>query len=156
MTDPTTNDYEQQLQDLEDVLTRFQRTIRSFFMEQSPGLTASQIFTLRYLCTCRYAKASDIARVSGLSAGAVTQVCDELVKMGYVERIRSSDDRRVVHVRVTDEGRARFAAIRTLRARSVRGILEQLGAEDTREFLRIVARIVEIVEDESNRKGSCT
>ncbi len=141
-----------QLQELEDVLARFQRTIHTYFFAQTFDLTGSQVFVLRYLCSCPQAKASDIARVSGLSPGAVTQVCDELVRMGYVERLRSNDDRRVVNVVITKKGREKFEVIRKLRSDRVRSILEQLGPDDVDEFLRIVNRIVEIVESESDGK----
>jgi DNA-binding MarR family transcriptional regulator len=79
-------------------------------------------------------------------------VCDELVRMGYVERLRSNNDRRVVNVVITKKGREQFEVIRKLRSDRVRSILEQLGPNDVDEFLRIVNRIVEIVESESDGK----
>jgi MarR family transcriptional regulator, 2-MHQ and catechol-resistance regulon repressor len=72
--------------------------------------------------------------------------------MGYVERLRSNDDRRVVNVVITKKGREQFEVIRKLRSDRVRSILEQLGPNDVDEFLRIVNRIVEIVESESDGK----
>jgi DNA-binding MarR family transcriptional regulator len=40
------------------------------------------------------------------SAPDVTRLIDRLEKLGYLERIRKPDDRRVVRVRLTDEGLA--------------------------------------------------
>jgi DNA-binding MarR family transcriptional regulator len=137
-------------QALEDVFARFHRVLHSHFVNSTLGLTASQVFILRYLASCPQAtKASDIAKAAGLSPGAVTQVCDELVRMGYVERSRSTADRRVVHVRITQPGREKLDEIRKLRIRQAQSILEQLGQDDVDEFVRIVNRILEIVEKDA-------
>jgi DNA-binding MarR family transcriptional regulator len=136
-------------QALEDVFARFHRVLHSHFVNSTLGLTASQVFILRYLASCPQAKASDIAKAAGLSPGAVTQVCDELVRMGYVERSRSTDDRRVVHVRITQPGREKLDEIRKLRIRQAQSILQQLGQDDVDEFVRIVNRILEIVEKDA-------
>jgi DNA-binding MarR family transcriptional regulator len=136
-------------QALEELFARFHRVLHSHFMSSTLGLTASQVFILRFLATCPQAKASDIAKAAGLSPGAVTQVCDELVRMGYVERSRSTDDRRVVYITITDSGRAKIDEIRKLRIQQADSILRQLGQRDADEFVRIVQRIVEIVEKDA-------
>jgi DNA-binding MarR family transcriptional regulator len=50
----------------------------------------------------------DIARLSGLSRAAVSSVLNTLERDGLVERFRESDDRRLVTVRLTDDGAARL------------------------------------------------
>lgn len=139
-------DTEQQLKTFEELMARFQRILHFNTMKKDLHLTASQVFILRFLSKCPQAKASDIAKVSGLSPGAVTQVCDELVKFNYIERSRSNDDRRVVHITITSEGTAQLDKIRQLRSDQIFKILTQLGSEDAQEFIRIVGRVVEIVE----------
>jgi DNA-binding MarR family transcriptional regulator len=146
-------DEEKQARQLDDLMARLQRTLTVKAPPVSLGLTASQIYILRYLDRCHIAKASDIARVSGLSPGAVTQVCDELVRQGLVERERSSDDRRVVHIRITTQGREKLEAIRKLRMERLKKVLEQLHPEDVDHLIRIMGRILDIVEEEHRRGG---
>ena len=50
-------------------------------------------------------KSSDVAARGWSSPGTVTTVVDTLVREGYVERHSDADDRRVVRLFVTDEGR---------------------------------------------------
>jgi DNA-binding MarR family transcriptional regulator len=50
----------------------------------------------------------DIAHLSGLSRAAVSSVVNTLERDGLVTRSRESDDRRVVTVRLTDEGERRL------------------------------------------------
>ena len=52
----------------------------------------------------------DIARLSGLSRAAVSSVLNTLERDGLVERTRESDDRRLVTVRLTDDGARRLVA----------------------------------------------
>ena len=52
----------------------------------------------------------DIARLSGLSRAAVSSVLNTLERDGLVERSRESDDRRLVTVRLTDDGAERLVA----------------------------------------------
>ena len=51
-----------------------------------------------------------IARLSGLSRAAVSSVLNTLERDGLVERTRESDDRRLVTVRLTDDGASRLTA----------------------------------------------
>lgn len=52
----------------------------------------------------------DIARLSGLSRAAVSSVLNTLERDGLVERSRESHDRRLVTVRLTDDGAQRLVA----------------------------------------------
>ncbi|MDQ3856291.1 MAG: MarR family transcriptional regulator [Chloroflexota bacterium] len=51
--------------------------------------------------------AGQLAKVSGLTPGAMTTAIDRLERAGYVRRARAADDRRSVLVEVTAEGNTR-------------------------------------------------
>ena len=50
--------------------------------------------------------AFELARESGIDAGAMTRMLDRLEAKGLIGRVRSETDRRVVHLRLTAEGEA--------------------------------------------------
>lgn len=52
----------------------------------------------------------DIARLSGLSRAAVSSVLNTLERDRLIERTRESDDRRLVTVRLTEDGARRLVA----------------------------------------------
>ena len=54
------------------------------------------------------AEPRDIARLSGLSRAAVSSVLNTLERDGLIERTRESHDRRLVTVRLTDDGATRI------------------------------------------------
>lgn len=138
-------DRQQQVRMLDDLMARLYRAMNAQHIIKNVGLTGTQSFVLRHLHKHDQSKASDLAKVALLSPGAVTQVCDELVRLGLVERTRSVDDRRVVYVNITDAGQRKLEEITQIRSRKMVDLLDKLGADgDT--FVRIVGRVVEIIE----------
>lgn len=134
-------------QRLDTIMERFFRGMRSHFTEDKFGLTHTQAFVLRHLSLVPQAKSSDLARIAGLSPGAITQVCDELVRLGYVERVRSSEDRRVVYVILTERGRSHLRELTRNRAAKIAELLDKLGESDARKFVELLERLVAILDE---------
>jgi DNA-binding MarR family transcriptional regulator len=59
----------------------------------------------------------ELARWSNVDAGSMTRLLDRLEKKNLVKRVRSTDDRRVVQVELTPEGRAAVAQAPAVLAR---------------------------------------
>jgi MarR family transcriptional regulator, organic hydroperoxide resistance regulator len=76
--------------------------------EQGRGreLTLSQIRALVVLEQEEEATAGDLAKSAGLNPASVTAMLDQLESNGIVIRRRSTDDRRVCMVSLTEAGRA--------------------------------------------------
>lgn len=53
-------------------------------------------------------KSTDIARKLNITVGTLTVAVNNLVRKGYVERLRLDDDRRVVRLKLTKEGKLLF------------------------------------------------
>ncbi len=68
-------------------------------------LTFSQYITLKKLADGT-AGASDLARAAELNPGAMTRLLDKLEAKGLLSREADPDDRRALHIRLTDAGRA--------------------------------------------------
>lgn len=73
------------------------------------GLTDAQWKPLLLLQHGECATAADLSRSACSDTGAVTRLLDRLEGKGLVQRVRSEDDRRVIHLELTDEGK-RIAA----------------------------------------------
>lgn len=72
------------------------------------GLTASQFSTMKALKMQGPLAQRDIAKYLLKTGGNVTVVIDNLERQGYVTRIRDTEDRRIVFVRLTPAGEALF------------------------------------------------
>ncbi|MEO1063331.1 MAG: MarR family transcriptional regulator [Actinomycetota bacterium] len=85
----------------------------------------------------------EIARLSGLSRAAVSSVLNTLERDGLVERSRESADRRLVTVRLTDDGAARVVKAYERQNGVERTFFAPLGADGQRTLAADLARVLE-------------
>ncbi|AOJ10424.1 MarR family winged helix-turn-helix transcriptional regulator [Burkholderia mayonis] len=69
------------------------------------GITGTQATMLFMLAVGKCSTAAELAREYGIDASAITRLLDRVEKRGLLQRVRSSEDRRVVRLELTDEGR---------------------------------------------------
>jgi len=68
------------------------------------GITSTQASMLFMIASGKCSLAAELARDYGIDASAVTRLIDRLEKRNLLSRVRSSEDRRAVHLAVTPEG----------------------------------------------------
>lgn len=73
-----------------------------FFKKQ--GISHSQISTLHMLYHRKQLSVGDISNMLSISKPAASQLLDNLVKRGFVERHEDEEDRRVKYHRLTEAG----------------------------------------------------
>ncbi|WP_166208545.1 MarR family winged helix-turn-helix transcriptional regulator [Cognatiluteimonas telluris] len=66
-------------------------------------LTFSQFVTIKTLAR-GIASVTDLARAAELNPGAMTRLLDRLAAKGLVERVADPEDRRALHIHLTDAG----------------------------------------------------
>jgi DNA-binding MarR family transcriptional regulator len=69
---------------------------------------------------------SRLAEVQGISLSNATGLVDRLDERGLIDRVRVPDDRRVVMVRVSEQGREQLAAVDLLREELIRRVIGRL------------------------------
>lgn len=69
------------------------------------GITGTQASMLFMLAVGKCSTAAELAREYAIDASAVTRLLDRVEKRGLLSRVRSHEDRRVVRLELTDEGR---------------------------------------------------
>ncbi len=94
---------------LDEVLTALRRVIRATDMHskrlaKTSGLTAPQILLLQAVNRLEGASQGELASEVSLSQATVTSIMDRLEGRGLVERVRSTVDKRRVHVHLTELG----------------------------------------------------
>lgn len=94
---------------LDQVLTSLRRVIRatdlhSKHLAKISGMTAPQILLLQAIRKFEGAAIGQLANEVSLSQATVTSILDRLEKKGYIERERSTVDKRKVHVELTECG----------------------------------------------------
>lgn len=118
------------------LVNRETRTIRG-----SLNLADGQIFLLLILSRHESVKASDIASRIGITFGAVTGMTDKLLSLGLITRERSAEDRRVVLISITEEGRQVISEIKNKRAERLRSLLGHMEADSISRALDIFVQL---------------
>jgi DNA-binding MarR family transcriptional regulator len=76
-----------------------------------------------------------LAEALDVSQASATGIVDRMEQRGLVERRRDDDDRRIVRVALTDEGRQLVAGIATERRDHLARVLDELTDEELSGFL---------------------
>lgn len=87
-----------------------------------------------------------IARAAGVTDARIANTLRALEQRGYIRREPSEHDRRRVEVIVTEEGRSRASEHFDELLDLVGGFLEELGERDTRDLIRILGHIGQVME----------
>jgi DNA-binding MarR family transcriptional regulator len=102
----------------------------------SPGLRTPQLRALLRIVRDEGLTMGELARHIGISFAAATQVVEQLVDLGLVTRERSTTDRRVVRLGLTEHAHAELDAVLARRAAQVREVCAQLSPDEARAFAR--------------------
>lgn len=122
--------------DLRPVLLRLARELRK--ETEQLGITARQATLLWLVKRNPGLSLAELAAEEGISPPAMSGHVDRLERAGLIERIRSSEDRRRVGLRLTDEG-ARL--LRRVRARRTTWLTDRLGSLEPAELEAIEVAI---------------
>ncbi|MBZ2175001.1 MarR family winged helix-turn-helix transcriptional regulator [Schnuerera sp. xch1] len=84
---------------------------------------------------------SETAKELGITSGTLTTAINNLIKKGYVERHRSSYDRRVVMIKLTDKGISAYNAHLDFHKDLVTNALKSLNKDEEKMLIGVLAKI---------------
>ena len=119
------------MKDYDDILISLRRIMRAAdlhsqkLMKES-GLTAPQLLVMQAIEKEGSPSTSSLARSIAVSQATMTRIIDRLERAGLVRREKSSTDKRVVNISLTDTGRTKLESAP-----------EPLQAEFLREFRKL-------------------
>ena len=73
---------------------------------------------------------SSIARELSVTVGTLTIAMNSLVKKGYVVRERSSEDRRVVYISLSEKGKKAYEHHASFHRQMIQGVMEELDGKE--------------------------
>ena len=114
---------------LRPVLLRLARELRK--ETEQLGVTARQVTLLWLVKRSPGLSLAELAAEEGISPPALSGHVDRLEAAGLIERLRSTDDRRRVGLRLTDEGER---LLRRVRARRTTWLTERLAGLEPAEL----------------------
>jgi DNA-binding MarR family transcriptional regulator len=107
------------------------------------GLTNAQWVPLYKLYLGHGSTAAELARVCELDAGAMTRTLDRLEAKDLIRRVRSSEDRRVVKLELTEEGRRAAGEIPQTLCKVLNAHLRGFSREEVELLRSLLVRMLE-------------
>jgi len=87
--------------------------------------------------------AADLCKVISYDAGAMTRMLDRLEAKGLVRRTRSSQDRRLMNLELTEEGRAAYPRMREISMTIANRFLRGFNKTEARQLEGFLNRMLE-------------
>ena len=102
----------------------------SKIVEKECGLTSAMLWMMWELFAMPGLKVSELANALSIHASTCSNLLDKLETKGLIERRRSGQDQRAVHLYITDKGSTLLAKAPRPAQGALSGALEKLGDED--------------------------
>lgn len=84
---------------------------------------------------------STVARALSVTVGTLTIAINNLVKKGYVERVRSQEDRRVVLISLSEKGEKAYVHHQNFHDKMVLAVLKDLNMEETEALTNALLKL---------------
>ena len=114
-------------------------------------LSAAQFIVIASLAGEERKSASDLCKGISYDAGAMTRMLDRLEGKGLIRRNRSPDDRRLVHLELTEEGRAAFPRMREASLTVANRFLRGFSKTEARQLESLLSRMLENADAPATR-----
>ena len=98
--------------------------------------------------------ASDLCKVISYDAGAMTRMLDRLEAKGLIRRTRSSQDRRLLNLELTEEGRAAYPRMREIAMSVANNFLHGFSRTEARQLESFLNRMLENAQDLPTRASA--
>ena len=98
--------------------------------------------------------AADLCKVISYDAGAMTRMLDRLEAKGLIRRTRSSQDRRLMNLELTEEGRAAYPRMREISMANANRFLRGFSKTEARQLEGFLNRMLENAEGVAARASA--
>lgn len=122
------------LEQTDSLIRQVWQKYQEYLLPEESELSPHQVYFINFLQQRQSCTPSQIAQQFGITLGAVTGFVDRLEKLGLISRTRSVDDRRLVLIKLTDEGQQRLHGFARLRAERFDKLSEKLGIDTIKQL----------------------
>lgn len=110
-------------------------------------VTIKEMHTIDVIGEKKGATPTDVARALMVTLGTVTTSLNNLERKGYIERVRSTKDRRVVHLYLTKKGRLVYRLHQRFHQAMVRQITEGMDEVEFKAMKKGLLNLYQFLED---------
>lgn len=141
---------------LNELLVRLFRNInvieeRALRTEEYKDVTVNDIHVIEAIGMEEAKNMTSVARSLEVTTGTLTIAINSLVKKGYVDRVRSEEDRRVVLISLSDKGKRAYLHHRKFHDQMIDTVVEQLSEEEQQVLEKALAKLNQFFKTTADR-----
>lgn len=121
-----------------DIMTIEEKAIRKGPFKE---VTVNDMHVIEAIGIEKSKNMSTVAKALGVTMGTLTISVNSLVKKGFVERSRSEEDRRVVLISLTAEGKKAFLFHQQFHEDMIQSIVGQLDADEKKVLQKTLSNL---------------
>ena len=121
-----------------DIMTIEEKAIRKGPLKD---VTVNDMHVIEAIGTAKSKNMSTVAKALGVTMGTLTISVNSLVKKGFVERVRSEEDRRVVLISLTAKGKTAFKTHQKFHDDMIQSIVGQLDEEEKKVLEKSLSKL---------------
>lgn len=129
-------DYETLAENLCDIHFLYSKDLSNVFEQHTTRGEEAALFWLSKLENP--VSAGELASKLGITSGRIANILSSLDRKKYIERRRSSRDRRQINVVLTEAGAAHIHSVYESAKENHISLLEKMGDENANEFIRLM------------------
>lgn len=131
---------------LNDVLVKLFRNVnvieeRAIRTEEYKDVTTNDMHVIEAIGMEGAKNMTSVARALEVTTGTLTISVNSLVKKGYVDRVRSEEDRRVVLVSLSEKGRRAYLHHQRFHERMIDSVVEELTEEEQLVLAKALSKL---------------
>ena len=84
-----------------------------------------------------------VAKLMSVTTGTLTKAIDALCEKGYVVRERSTKDKRVIKLRLTDKGKSAYYHHEQFHRQMIKNIASEMSEQETEVLIYALAKLVD-------------
>ena len=111
---------------------------KAIITEQFKDITNNDMHVIDAIGIGNPKNMSTIAKELSVTVGTLTIAINSLVKKGYVTRQRSNEDRRVVYISLSDNGRKAYKHHADFHRKMIQGIMEELNEQELEVLVKAI------------------
>ncbi|MED9958846.1 MAG: MarR family transcriptional regulator [Christensenellales bacterium] len=123
------------------------RLLHMDVIQSEHGIPLSHVQVLSMLNETGSMSVSEISHRLGIAKPNITPLVDRLIEEKLVDRIRDTQDRRVVNVVILEAGREKLAAMRATIGEQVQEWAQNISAADFRELADALSSLTRILSN---------
>lgn len=121
-----------------DIMTIEEKAVRKGSLKD---VTVNDMHVIEAIGMEKSKNMSTVAKALGVTMGTLTISVNSLVKKGFVERVRSEEDRRVVLISLTAKGKTAFKSHQKFHEEMIQSIVGQLDEDEKKVLEKSLSKL---------------